>query len=144
MTKPDNLVHSDYMTNLGTDHLAVAANGHVVGRASTNEAIRQAVPDAAHYLTAKDLAPAAQQAKTGTPETDADPRNPNVAEPNPVSAGLDAVVAQQAPVKDDDAKADKDLDAKAKTHPQPTAKTPEHKVPTAKTPDHKHATGAKK
>lgn len=110
MTKPDNLVHSEFMTNLGTDHLAVNAGGHVVGRASSAEAIRKAVPDAAHYLTAEDFHTPEQQMRdaeafTGTTEA----KYVNIAEPNPVSAGLDAVKAQQAPAPEPD----KDIDDKA-------------------------------
>ncbi len=95
----ENLVHSDFMTNLGTDWLAIAPNGHVQARATTEAAVRQAAPDAAHYIDAKGLA--------GATAVDAEP------EPNPVSAGLDAVVAQQAPAEDAKPDTDPDADDKA-------------------------------
>lgn len=85
MTRPENLIHSEFMHNLGSDHLAVNAGGHVVGRASSAEAIRRAVPDAACYLTAEDLA-----GDVGIPDAIPEP------EQNPVAAGLDAVKAQSA------------------------------------------------
>lgn len=85
MTKPSNLVNNDFLTDLGTDYVAIATNGHPVGRADTLEALKLAVPDAAHYLTAADLAdevPASKEEIAGevgkeagsaeTPVTDAD------------------------------------------------------------------------
>ncbi len=126
MTKPDNLVTSDFMTNLGTDHLAVNAGGHVVGRASTAEAIRKAVPDAAHYLTAKDIAEPVVLDGAHAHDHDAN-WTPAASEPHPVSAGLDAVVAQQAPA--DDVKPDADPDASDDKAP---AKTAAKKVPAKK------------
>lgn len=57
MTKPENLISNAFLDNLGTDFVAVADNGQIVGRAGSEAAIRHAVPDAAHYLTGSDLAP---------------------------------------------------------------------------------------
>ena len=52
---PADIVPNDYLTDLGTDHVAIAANGHPIGRASTREAIERACPGAAAYVTAADM-----------------------------------------------------------------------------------------
>jgi hypothetical protein len=78
--KPENLVANAFLDSLGTDWVAVANNGHPVGRATTETAVRQAVPDAVHYLCAKDLADVEVK--------------PAKAEPNPVAVPLEAVKAQ--------------------------------------------------
>lgn len=52
---PDNLVHNAYLDNIGSDWVAVSANGHPIARATTEEAVRRAAPDAAHYLNASML-----------------------------------------------------------------------------------------
>lgn len=94
MTRP-TIIHNAYLENLGDDWVAIADNGHPVGRAGDELTLRIAVPDAAHYLCAKDLdstetlpdAPPAEdpvaapleavKAQSSTPETDADPVNLN-------------------------------------------------------------------
>jgi hypothetical protein len=85
----ENLVRNAFLDNPGDDWVAIAANGHPVGRASDEASLRRANPDAAHFVRAKDLAEAAVE--------------PATPEPNPVAAGLDAVTAQgaaPAPVAD--------------------------------------------
>lgn len=126
MTRPENLIHSDFMTNLGTDYLAVAANGHVVGRAATEAAVRQAVPDAAHYLSAKDLAPADGSAFDRDHDGHVGGRAKAAPEPNPVAAGLDAVKAQSGTPETDADPANPNAD------PEPAPRTNRQRKPAGK------------
>ena len=54
---PDKVIRSGFTENLGSDLIAVNAAGHVIGRASTREALDRACPDAAAVFTGADLAP---------------------------------------------------------------------------------------
>ena len=52
---PDQVRHHGMTENLGTDVVAVDAQGNVLGRADTREAAERASPDAVAFFTAKDF-----------------------------------------------------------------------------------------
>lgn len=80
----DNLIRNAYLDNLGSDWIAVAANGHPIARATTEEGVRKAAPDAVHFVNASLLDKRLESLDAAAPEA------------NPASAGLDAVKAQGA------------------------------------------------
>ncbi len=53
--RPETIVPNAFLDNLGTDWIAVAANGHIVGRATTREAVERSTPKAVAYYCQKDL-----------------------------------------------------------------------------------------
>lgn len=52
---PSEIISNEFLTDIGDDHVAIAADGRPYGRASTREALQRACPDAAAYITAADL-----------------------------------------------------------------------------------------
>lgn len=101
-----NLIHNAFLDQIGSDWVAVAANGHPIARATTEAAVRRAAPDAVHFICAADLnkeeITGEVGKETGFDAPDAEP------EPNPVAAGLEAVVAQGAQVHIGTAETDAD------------------------------------
>lgn len=85
----DNLIRNAYLDNLGSDWIAVAANGHPIARATTEEGVRKAAPDAVHFVNASLLDKRIESLDAAPPEA------------NPASAGLDAVKAQGTDESDD-------------------------------------------
>lgn len=81
---PDQVRHNGMTENLGTDVVAVDAQGNVLGRASTRESAERASPDAAAFFTGKDFESA-----------------PTAATPAPASAdhndAFDKILAQVDP-----------------------------------------------
>ena len=82
--KPDQVRHNGMTENLGTDVVAVDAQGNVLGRADTRDAAERASPDAVAFFTAKDFEAA-----------------PTTAAPAPASAdhndAFDKILAQVDP-----------------------------------------------
>jgi hypothetical protein len=75
--KPEQVRKDAFTENLGSDFVAVDANGRVLARADTEEAARLAVPGAAAFFTGKDFGGNAAASKTQpTPDIGASPLNP--------------------------------------------------------------------
>lgn len=99
-----DILHNAFLDDLNDDFVAINANGVPIGRAGTREALERAHADLAVTILSASEALAAQptlaeaatasldgpfaaivaqgvEAQPGTPETDADPANPNVEPP---------------------------------------------------------------
>lgn len=55
--KAKDVFKNEFLTNLGTDHVAVDARGMPYSRAGNREAVVRAAPDAAAYFTGEDFDP---------------------------------------------------------------------------------------
>lgn len=68
---PDQVLRNDFTENLGTDVVAVNANGTVIGRAGSEDTARRANPDAAAFFTGKDFeATSSKPTRAATAELD--------------------------------------------------------------------------
>lgn len=75
--EPKHVKHNSFTENLGTDYVAVDANGAVLARASDEAGARRAVPGAAAFFTGKDFGGNSAASKTQpTPETGVAPVSP--------------------------------------------------------------------
>lgn len=93
-----DVIHSDFLKDLGTDFVAATANGHVVSRASTRASLENATKnlgEPVHIFSAADFAIPSRWLGELKPELTATSEEPTPM-PDPVNAGLDAVAAQQA------------------------------------------------
>jgi hypothetical protein len=63
---PDKVIRSGFLDNLGSDLIAVNHAGHVIGRASTREALDRACPNAAAVFTESDFTGTAAQLRAET------------------------------------------------------------------------------
>lgn len=55
MIEAKDILHNEFLSNLGDDHVAVAENGMPIGRAQDGDTIRKANPNAAAYFSADEL-----------------------------------------------------------------------------------------
>lgn len=55
--KPEHVLKNEFLTNLGTDHIAVDERGVPIARASDRAALTRAAPGAAAYFSSEDFDP---------------------------------------------------------------------------------------
>jgi hypothetical protein len=74
--KPEHVRQSGFTENLGSDYIAVDANGAVLARAGDEESAKRAVPGAAAYFSGKDFSGKQSLKTERIPDAPASPVNP--------------------------------------------------------------------